>query len=264
MSQTKAELIKGLNINASAPATALNIDSSGRVGIGTTSPTAPLTVTGNVTLNGSNPVLTVNGSGVNQTATIINDNGGSTAIKLASASIIFADDGSNERARISSGRLLVGTSTANANGGILQLTSGITFPATAVAATDVNTLDDYEEGTWTPSIGGTATYSGRSGNYVKIGKVVYLDFYIEVAVHNTGSTTLMTGAPFNCSNTTVAAGSTSYQANLATAVVSLAPQFNSSTQIRFDNRTAASDTAAQNAVFKSGTAIYGCITYLAS
>ena len=39
MSQTKAELIKGLNINASAPATALNIDSSGRVGIGTSTAT---------------------------------------------------------------------------------------------------------------------------------------------------------------------------------------------------------------------------------
>jgi hypothetical protein len=46
--------------------------------------------------------------------------------------------------------LLVGTATRNANGGVLQLKSGITFPATAVAATDANTLDDYEEGTFTP------------------------------------------------------------------------------------------------------------------
>jgi len=38
MSQTKAQLVEGLNINTSAPANALVIDSSGRVGIGTTSP----------------------------------------------------------------------------------------------------------------------------------------------------------------------------------------------------------------------------------
>ena len=35
MSQTKAQLIEGLNINTSAPADALVIDSSGNVGIGT-------------------------------------------------------------------------------------------------------------------------------------------------------------------------------------------------------------------------------------
>jgi hypothetical protein len=35
MSQTKAQLVAGLNVNVSAPANALSIDSSGRVGIGT-------------------------------------------------------------------------------------------------------------------------------------------------------------------------------------------------------------------------------------
>ena len=44
MSQTKAQLIEGLNINTSAPADALVIDSSGNVGIGTTSPSRTLHV----------------------------------------------------------------------------------------------------------------------------------------------------------------------------------------------------------------------------
>jgi hypothetical protein len=141
--------------------------------------------------------------------------------------------------------------------------AGIAFPATQSASSNANTLDDYEEGTWTPSIGGTATYSGRSGNYVKIGRVVYLDFYIEINVLGTGSTTSITGGvPFNCSNTIVASGSTTYQANLATSVVSIGALFIGSTSIRFDNRTAASATAAQNAVFANTTAIYGSITYL--
>lgn len=86
------------------------------------------------------------------------------------------DHAGSERLRIdSSGRLLVGTSTANANGGILQLSGGITFPATAVAATDANTLDDYEEGTWTPTQGANLTVVGTfssSGTYTKIGRFV--------------------------------------------------------------------------------------------
>jgi hypothetical protein len=55
--------------------------------------------------------------------------------------------------------------------------TGITFPATQSASTDANTLDDYEEGTWTPTIigvgGGSVTsVSGASGTYTKIGRVV--------------------------------------------------------------------------------------------
>ena len=102
-----------------------------------------------------------------------------------------------ERVRLdSSGRLLVGTSTATANGGILQLTSGITFPATAVAATDVNTLDDYEEGTWTPSVGGTATYTYQTGKYVKIGSYVFATAIIQVNTLGTGSSQFIAGLPF--------------------------------------------------------------------
>ena len=52
--------------------------------------------------------------------------------------------------------------------------SGVKFPATQVASADVNTLDDYEEGTWTPSLGGfsSITYSAQTGTYTKIGNVV--------------------------------------------------------------------------------------------
>ena len=64
----------------------------------------------------------------------------------AADTIAFAEGGAEAMRVDSSGRLLIGTSSGNANGGPLQLSGGITFPATVVAATDVNTLDDYEEG----------------------------------------------------------------------------------------------------------------------
>ena len=74
----------------------------------------------------------------------------------------------------------VGAATASASG------AGITFPATQSASSDANTLDDYEEGTWTPTVasggGGSAgTYTFRIGNYVKIGKLVTVQFFIQIA-----------------------------------------------------------------------------------
>lgn len=60
--------------------------------------------------------------------------------------------------------------------------SGITFPATQSASTDVNTLDDYEEGSWTPRIsksgaGEITSPTSAFGRYVKIGQVVWVHFY---------------------------------------------------------------------------------------
>jgi hypothetical protein len=58
----------------------------------------------------------------------------------------------------------------------INLTSGqIVFPATQDASAGANTLDDYEEGTWTPAFGGwNGAYSSQSGFYTKIGNVVHL------------------------------------------------------------------------------------------
>lgn len=77
------------------------------------------------------------------------------------------------------GRVLIGTATENTSGAKLQTSDGITFPATQVASSDANTLDDYEEGTWTPvlnSSGGTtfSPIAAASGSYTKIGNVCTL------------------------------------------------------------------------------------------
>ena len=97
--------------------------------------------------------------------------------------------------------LLIGTSTRNANGGVLQLKSGITFPATAVAARDVNTLDDYEEGTWTPVLNSFTVIGATtvSGQYTKIGRIVYLRCSIVAAtsIASTGNASYITGLPFS-------------------------------------------------------------------
>jgi hypothetical protein len=108
-----------------------------------------------------------------------------------------------ERMRLdSSGNLLVGVTTANANGGVLQLKSGITFPATAVAATDANTLDDYEEGTWTPAYqtsNNDITYSAGTnvnGKYTKVGNTVFFSLMIRGNITGGTGNLRVTGLPF--------------------------------------------------------------------
>jgi hypothetical protein len=89
----------------------------------------------------------------------------------------------------------VGAATPSASG------AGITFPATQSASTDANTLDDYEEGTWTPllkgSTSGSASVAGN-GYYTKIGWQVTLQIvYINVSTASLTGDLSITGAPFS-------------------------------------------------------------------
>lgn len=80
----------------------------------------------------------------------------------------------------------------------------VKFPAVQNPSADVNTLDDYEEGTWTPSVGGTATYTTQTGTYVKIGKVVFVQCILTINVLGTGSNSTISGLPFSAAATTPA------------------------------------------------------------
>ena len=82
---------------------------------------------------------------------------------------------------------------------------GITFPATQSASSDANTLDDYEEGTWTPVIvgattAGTGTYVAQVGRYTKIGNTVRIYFSLLWSAHTGTGTTIVTGFPFSANN----------------------------------------------------------------
>jgi hypothetical protein len=78
---------------------------------------------------------------------------------------------------------------------------GITFPATQSASTDANTLDDYEEGSWTPvivgsSTAGTASHSLQIGRYTRIGRMVQFECAVEYSA-GTGTRNLrVSGLPF--------------------------------------------------------------------
>jgi hypothetical protein len=150
-----------------------------RVGIGTSSPSSKLHVAGgadstirNTASSGSSWFVGSNSSGY-----ILHNE--------SNTPMLFTTNGT-ERLRI----------PANA--------SGITFPATQVASSDANTLDDYEEGTFTPSYTSSGisavTYgTGRNGFYTKVGRVVTITVNImtdAVTVTNGSSFVFLTGLPF--------------------------------------------------------------------
>jgi hypothetical protein len=97
---------------------------------------------------------------------------------------------------------------------------GIAFPATQSASSNANTLDDYEEGTWTPAInyGGTvATLSVAFGFYVKVGRHVTLTGYLTTTNKNGGTgDAVLSGLPFPIGNSSnhYPGGSLGYYANL--------------------------------------------------
>lgn len=65
--------------------------------------------------------------------------------------------------------------------GVMDLPYGqIKFPATQNASGDANTLDDYEEGSFSPTVNllGTITYAQQNGRYVKIGRFVTVSIYM--------------------------------------------------------------------------------------
>jgi len=86
------------------------------------------------------------------------------------------------------------TMTGQATIPTINLTGGqITFPATQSASSDANTLDDYEEGTFTPtftasgSAPSSVTYSNQNGRYTKIGRLVYIEVYVRITAYSGGS-----------------------------------------------------------------------------
>jgi len=62
-------------------------------------------------------------------------------------------------------------------GGNLSVAGGqIKFPASQSASSDANTLDDYEEGNWTPrNSSATALSINNTATYIKIGKLVFIN-----------------------------------------------------------------------------------------
>ena len=185
-------------------------DASGNVGIGTSSPTAKAQI-------GDSTVVTTNRLvfGKAQTATESNlpaigqqsagvGNDLALAATSTSANVRFytgastnsgeIGTGSNaERMRIdSSGNVTLQKNISVGAAAPTTVGTGITFPAAVDVSSNANTLDDYEEGTWTPTYVNFTITSGTSeARYTKVGRVITANIWI-----NATSVSCLTNATF--------------------------------------------------------------------
>ena len=159
----------------------LKVDSSNnRVGIGTASPSQDLTIVN----SGSARMELISGT----SGTSIIDMGDSADSDIGGIRYLQSSDrlqfraGNDVRVSIDSNGLKFGSDTAAANA-----------------------LDDYEEGTWTATLGGLSSnptvsaYSYNSGHYTKIGRQVFAHIYMRIESGNisggSGDATIL-GLPF--------------------------------------------------------------------
>jgi hypothetical protein len=201
-----------------------------------------------ITINGTTGIAGVDGSAGTPAVQGTDTNTGvffgtdTVTISTGGTAAVIVDSGQRTKFPTTIG---VGNATPSTSG------SGITFPATQSASSDANTLDDYEEGTFTPTLGGqttnpTVTYTAQTGFYTKIGNVVTVFGKIATTAISGGSGfAIFAGLPFTIKNANCGAGSFAFYSNITLGAgytqAALQPQANTTT-VR---------------ISKSGTAISG-------
>lgn len=143
--------------------------------------------------------------------------------------------------------------TTNVSGGQLQ------FPATQSASAGANVLDDYEESTWTPA-NGNATFTSRTGNYIKIGRMVTVWGNVVIANINAGSSSVISGLPFQADLT--ASGVVDFWGSTAGTWVFIACEVqNGTSTVTLTGATAAVATTGTATAMGNGTTIQFQCTY---
>jgi len=143
--------------------------------------------------------------------------------------------------------------------------TGISFPATQSASSDPNTLDDYEEGTWTPNFGGTTpTYSSQYGYYTKIGNTVNAWFDVSVTSIGNGDGSVLRGLPFSNGVSIPSAGIITYYSGVNIAVYSMGCYIVGNVAYFYfvGNNSAAAVTGNNGSIFMvNGSRVVGMVTY---
>ena len=142
--------------------------------------------------------------------------------------------------------------------------SGINIGGTG----DANLLDDYEEGTWTPTIteGGSGfSYQVQEGIYTKIGNIVHVQFYLQINGGTMNNNGFKIGPmPFTSAadHYSVAAGyNNSSGSSISHPIMILFPN---DTNIWYYNQTGTSVTQVSGATLGNGTSQLWRVTYRAA
>jgi hypothetical protein len=193
-------------------------------------------------------------------------------------------DGTGTAARLNANNVFTGSnrfSNTIAVGGVAPAASGsgVTFPATFSASSDVNTLDDYEEGsftvTYSPVSGafGSITYDTQIGRYVRVGSIVHALIFIGTDSFSSGtaSSGIQVSLPFVSLNvaTFLQAGSLGWSGSWAGDHPSgILVQPNAALALLYYRDTADGDSlylqAADFSTSANSNYIYALLTYIAA
>jgi len=152
--------------------------------------------------------------------------------------------------------------------GLATFSGGIAFAAPDPASTGTpaasSVLNVYEEGTWTPNVGGDATYTpsgdGGTGRYTRVGRLVTATFDLVINAIGTGSTYIVSGLPFATGDSIGAGGNINYYSSLAISPVLFAPTVAGST-VHIRSATSAASSPSNHGILGNGARIAGVVTY---
>ena len=216
----------GLYWGGAASTNQMHLNSSGNLGIGTTSPQSPLHVAKAGNVNGGSALLGVGGSGTAKwsylagahydQATGTGNGAGSAGVAIvgsyagstnndvymgggpyeinAATSLLFYTNGTNTSTAGGNERMKI------TNGGLIQLNSS--YSAGIRFANGSTNLNYYEQGSWTPSLANaTVSYTYQSGTYVRIGDYVFVRWGFRInTISGQSGTVQINGLPFTSVN----------------------------------------------------------------
>ena len=209
----------GLSVTGVVTTTALDSSSSQKFTIGGTE-RARIHSDGKVGINSTAPsnLFTIESTDNNQFAIksddtnadiVLADTGGSARVRHTSttfeiwtggaAGSYFAQSSARRmqidnsgNTTLNTGNLVIGTAGKGIDFSINSASSGMSSEL----------LDDYEEGTWTPTLNGVTepSWHQQVGTYTKIGSLVHLDMWLQASSTTTSTSAILIDLPFAASN----------------------------------------------------------------
>lgn len=153
------------------------------------------------------------------------------------------------------------TSDSSSSSKNLSQSSNVSTADSKAVSTSLNTPSSYVEGTWTPTLGGNATYTIQIGTYTQIGRVIIAQVRLKVNSLGTGSTSTISGLPVAVATDDAYAGSVGYWSSLSGLYTYVGCYVHGTTVIFTGSLVAAASLTAPAGIFANGADVLVTIVY---